>query len=181
MSRITTATAVFAWLVLGHAGAVLAVTGTGVLATAPEAADLIRVNCYDDGAGSPASLVAEITDVLPVVTPFVSVQIAKGSLASNATDAVDGDGTPGPPISIDGGAGDYDVFVDKSGAGEEHYSLSVQCMTGAGGTGLPTGTFVADWALAVPLAGVIGQAAAIFLLAATAVRRLRGATTGRGR
>lgn len=155
--------------------------GSGALAADPSAADLIRISCFDDGSGAPASLVAQISDELPVASPLVSVQILKGSTATNSTDPIDGDGLPSPIVFIDGGAGDYDAFVDKSGAGDESYQLQVQCMTGAGGTGVPTGTFVEAWTSPVPLMDGFAGALMAMALAGIGAWRSIGVAARRSR
>jgi len=45
-----------------------------------------------------------------------------------------------PHVSVNGGAGAYDVLIDKTAAGAESYTLSFHCMTGPDGTGVHTGT-----------------------------------------
>ncbi len=179
--RVLASAALVAWVVLGPASAGFAATGTGTLSIDPADADLIRVECFDDGSGMPASLVAQIRDEVPVESPFVSVQIVKGSAATNATDAIDGDGLMSPAVFVDGGAGDYDVFIDKSGAGEETYQLQVQCMTGAGGTGAATGTFVAAWTSPVPLMDGFARALMVGLFAGVVVWRSLVARARRGK
>jgi len=141
------------WAFLVPTGAASAATGTGTLASPPSAGELIHVECFDDGSGSPASLVAQIEDLPPALAPFVSVQIVRGSAATNGTDPVDGDGAASPAVHIDGGSGTYDVFVNKSGAGEEDWRLSLSCWTGPGGTGVETGTLIEGWVEPVSLAG----------------------------
>jgi hypothetical protein len=156
-------------------------TGSGALAAEPAAADLIRVSCFDDGSGAPASLVAQISDELPVESPLVSVQILKASAATNTTDPVDGDGLPSPLVFVDGGAGDYEAFVDKSGSGVENYLLTLQCMTGAGGLGVPTGTFVEAWTSPVPVVDGVAGALLVISLAGIGAWRLIGAAARRSR
>lgn len=165
--RAVTAASVL--MLVGSSSGALAATGSGLLVDDPEAADLVRVSCFDDGNGTPVSLVATIRNDLPVAAPLLSAQIATAGAATNTTDPVDGDGQPSAPVFVDGGAGEYDVFVDKSGAGAVAYTLSVQCMTGSGGSGVATGTFVAGWALPVPLAGSWTQLLLVAALAAVGI------------
>lgn len=143
-------------------------TQPGSLATDAGAARYYQVTCSDDGSGPPASLVVAVRDVAPVAAPLVSVQIQKGSAARNATDAVDGDAGFSPSVFVDGGAGVYDVFVDKSAAGDEGFVLSFQCTMGAGGTGNPTGTSIFPSVEEVPLLPFAGWLALAALLAALA-------------
>lgn len=123
----------------GEAGAA---TGAGTLGAAAAATRLLQVSCFDDGGGAPASLVGQVEDLAPVAAPFVSVQLTKDGAATNGTDSTDGDGVPGPLVWINGGAGSYDVFLDKSSDGEETYAVTLQCMTGSDGGGIATGTEV---------------------------------------
>jgi hypothetical protein len=172
---------------LGLAAALLlaypaaAITQPGTLTGAAQDVDFYRVTCSDDGSGVPASLVTQVLDASPVAAPLVSVQSQKGSLATNATDPVDGDGSASPAAFVNGGAGSYDVFVDKSAAGAESYQLSVQCMTGANGTGVATGTAltpISTGAPAVPAlspGGLLALGAGLGLAGCAALRRRRGA------
>lgn len=155
------ATISFAW-------AAQADTQPGSLATDAGAANYYQVTCSDDGAGPPASLAVAVRDVAPVAAPLVSVQILKGAAARNATDAVDGDAGFSPTVFVDGGAGVYDVFVDKSAAGDEGFVLSFQCTTGAGGTGNATGTSIFPSVEKVPLLPLAGWLVLAALLAALA-------------
>jgi hypothetical protein len=163
------------------AGPAAAITQPGSLASAAEDVDFYRVTCSNDGSGAPASLVTQVLDASPVAAPLVSVQSQKGSLATNATDPVDGDGSASPAAFVNGGAGSYDVFVDKSAAGAESYQLSVQCMTGANGTGVATGTAltpISTGAPAVPAlspGSLLALAAGLGVLGAAALRRRRAA------
>jgi hypothetical protein len=143
-------------------------TQPGSLAADAGAANLYQVTCSDDGAGPPASLVVAVQDTAPAAAPLVSVQIQKGSAARNATDAVDADTGFSPQVFVDGGAGVYDVFVDKSDAGAEGFVLSFQCTTGAGGTGSATGTSIFPSVEEVPLLPLAGWLALAALLAALA-------------
>jgi hypothetical protein len=117
-------------------------TQPGTLEVDAAATDYFKVTCSDDGAGAPASLVAQIRDEAPAAAPLVSVQVQRGAAATNSTDAVDGDASPSPLVFVNGAAGTFDVFVDKTAAGAESYTLHATCMTGAGGTGAATGTAI---------------------------------------
>jgi hypothetical protein len=124
----------------------------GGLASAESATDYYQATCSDDGSGSPASLVAEIRDPAPLVEPLISVQIRKANAATSTTDGVDGDAGSSVPVWIDGGVGLYHVLVDKTGSGSEAYTLSLRCMTGNAGTGIPTGTTIVR--IAPPAGGI---------------------------
>lgn len=168
-----------------YAGPAAALSRNGSLAPAASDTDFYQVTCSNDGSGAPASLVAQVLDLAPVAAPVVSVQTQKASpaIASNTSDAVDGDAGASPASFLNGGAGTYDVFVDKSAAGAEGYTLTVQCMTAADGGGVPTGTALAPIAVgevAVPSlspAPFVLLAAAFGVLGAASLRRrapLRG-------
>jgi hypothetical protein len=127
-------------LALALAGGASAESRNGSLELEAGATDYFEVTCFDDGRGAPLSLATQVLDAAPVAAPFVSVQTLKGNVAINGTDAVDGDVSPSPLTWVNGGAGTYEVFVDKTEAGEETYTLAIACMTGTDGTGVETGT-----------------------------------------
>lgn len=124
----------------GMARGVWAHTQSGALGDAAGATDYYQVTCSDDGSGAPGSLSMQVLDASPVAAPLVSVQTRKGLLLANSTDATDGDAGLSPIVSVNGGAGVYDVLVDKTAAGAETYTLTFHCVTGPNGTGLHTGT-----------------------------------------
>ena len=117
-------------------------------------------------AAASAEEALEVLAVSPSST-LVSAQIQKGTRATNTTDLVSGDGAPSPTATIDGGAGIYDVFVDKTDAGVETYELDLRCMTGAGGTGAETGTAISgsESVPAMPLAAWLALGGALALAA----------------
>jgi hypothetical protein len=150
----------------------------GTLEAAASATDYFQVTCSNDGSGEPASIVAEIRDEPPVADPLPSVQLQRGAVATNTTDATDGDAGASPLAFIDtagSGSGVFDVFVDKTAAGVESYTLTVTCMTGAGGGGVPTGTAVTGTdgapvpALSAP--GALVLAAGLLAAAALGLRK----------
>jgi hypothetical protein len=141
-------------LALALASAASAATVDGSLEAEAGATDYFEVDCFDDGAGPPQSLAAQIRDAAPVVAALLSVQTLKGNAATNATDAVDADASPSSLSWVNGGAGLYEVFVDKTADGEETYTLSVTCMTGSDATGVPTGTQVSGTEPGDPPPGV---------------------------
>jgi hypothetical protein len=124
----------------GLARGAAAHTQSGALGDAAGATDYYQVTCSDDGSGAPASLSMQVLDTSPVAAPLVSVQTRKGLLLANSTDATDADAGLSPIVHVNGGAGVYDVLVDKSAAGAETYTLTFHCQTGPNGTGLHTGT-----------------------------------------
>jgi len=165
MRRAATAVAAIA-CALALAGGARANTQPGSLGTDAGASAYYQVTCSNDGRGAPASLTVAVRDDAPVAAPVVSVQVQKGNAARNATDTGDGDGSFSPAAFVNGGAGLYDVFVDKTAAGAENFTLSFQCTTGAGGTGGPTGTSIFPSAVEVPLLPFAGWLALVALLAA---------------
>lgn len=161
--------------VLGLSHSAGAATLPGNLPASATAARLLFLDCADDGAGAPLSATVQVLDLAPVAAPLVSVQLRKGTAATNATDAVDGDGSASPLVFVNGGSGRYDIYVDKTDAGEEAFEVVAQCWTGAGGTGAPTGTTLASATGApVPFASWPGQVALVtglFAVARGALRR----------
>ncbi|MCB9725936.1 MAG: hypothetical protein H6748_17945 [Spirochaetaceae bacterium] len=149
-----------------------ALTATDTLAADAAAARFLQVTCSDAGAGIPASLAVSVRDLAPVAAPTVSVQIRKGDAATSASDAVDGDASASPVVWLDGGPGLYDVYVDKTDAGEEGYEIAVQCWTGSGGTGTATGTSLSGLPSPVPAASLLGRMLLAGALAGVAGRRL---------
>ena len=115
-------------------------TQSGALGDPAGATDYYEVTCLDDGSGAPASLAIEVRDSSPVAAPLVSVQVRRGLLLANTTDASDGDTGFSPLVSVNGGGGVYQVLVDKTAAGAENYTLDFHCTTGPDGTGDHTGT-----------------------------------------
>ncbi|TAN69975.1 MAG: hypothetical protein EPN17_06635 [Methylobacter sp.] len=109
----------------------------GALGKAAGATDYYQVECFDDGAGAADHLVVEIKDLAPVASPLISVQVTKGIIAKNSTDAVDGNATYSPTLTVNGGNGSYYLIVDKTAAKAETYNLQIHCETSAG---LHTGT-----------------------------------------
>jgi len=163
---------------LGLAGGARANTQPGTLGADASAAAYYQVTCSNDGRGAPASLTVAVQDAAPVAAPLVSVQVQKGNAARNATDASDGDAGFSPAAFVNGGAGAYDVFVDKTAAGAESFVLSFQCTTGAGGSGSPTGTSIFPSVAQVPLLPFAGWLALAALLAAFAPARASAHTLG---
>ena len=117
---------------LGYVGSASAHDQAGALGAAAAATEYYKVTCYDDGAGPTASLSLQVIDLAPVAAPLVSVQVLKGILVKNTTDAVDGNAAYSPALSLAGGNGAYSVIVDKTAIGAETYSLQYHCLTSAG-------------------------------------------------
>ena len=144
----------------------------GSLEVDAEATDFFEVTCSDAGNGAPASLVVSIEDTAPLAAPLMSEQIVKGNAATNTTDPVDGDAVESSDVFVDGGAGTYDVFVDKTESGVESYVLRFACMTGAGGTGVETGTTIAGTEMTIPAVSSLGQVGMALLVLGLGLRVL---------
>ena len=158
--------AVLLALCLSAPSASIASTLQADLASPASASALLAVDCANAGAGAPASLTVQVANLGPISGAFVSAQIRKGTSATNTTDPVDADGSASPAVFVNGGAGRYDVFVDKSGVGQESFEITAQCWTGAGGTGAPAGTSL----FSSQGGGVAtGSVAAVLLLGASLV------------
>lgn len=154
-----------------------AATLRGNLPASATAAHLLFLDCSDEGAGAPLSATVQVRDLSPVAAPLVSVQLRKGTAATNSTDEVDGDAAASPLVFVNGGSGRYDIYVDKTAAGEEAYEVLAQCWTGAAGTGVATGTALSSAAGSpVPMSSLPGQLALLAGLGWIARRAL-----GRGR
>jgi hypothetical protein len=121
------------------AAVVFAHTQTGSLGTAADSTDHYIVYCSDDGDGPTSSLVMQVSSD-SAGGPTVAVVGSIGNLATNSSDTVSGDGTPGPLTWVNGGDGDYDVSIVKAQSGGANYTLTYHCMTGINGGGLHTGT-----------------------------------------
>jgi len=136
------ATLATAALLVAAAGPAAAATFAGSLPNAAADGVILAVDCTDSGTGAPASLSIAVEDTAPALAPVVSAQIRKGNAAVNTTDSADADGGASPAVFVNGGAGRYDVWVDKSAAGAEAFVVSAQCWTGAGASGSPAGTAI---------------------------------------
>jgi hypothetical protein len=137
------------------AGEAIGATLIGTLPGSATEATLLAVECTNDGAGEPASLTIQVRDLAPISSPVVSLQARRGFSAKSTTDAGDGDATASPSVAVNGGAGRYDVFVDKNAEGGEDFEVTAQCWTGTGGTGVPTGTSLfATQGGAVPIGSI---------------------------
>jgi len=146
-----------------------ALTRAGALADSAAAVEYYQVTCSDDGGGAPSSLALQVTAAAPTAGLLVSVQTQKGDLAGNTTDPTGGDSSPSSVLALNGGAGVYDVFVDKSGPGADGYTLTAQCKTGADGAGADTGTALTPITTSAPPLPALPDAVAKGLVAALCV------------
>lgn len=106
----------------GHTGIASALPYAGALGTAAGATDVWTAIC----PATTARLETKILDRAPVMAPLVSVQVVKGIKATNSTDPVE-DAVYGPLVGNTGSAGAYYVFVDKTSAGAELYTVDITC------------------------------------------------------
>jgi hypothetical protein len=116
----------------GHAGSVLAARVLGTLGSGASAIDYGQITCSSNSAGVPARLEIQVKDMTAGAAPRVSVQVQKDLLAASATDETDNDANMSPVATVNGGAGTYNIFINKSGTGAESYGLEVYCKTSAG-------------------------------------------------
>ncbi len=109
-----------------------AVTLNGGLGATAGATDFYHVTCSSNANGATTNLKVTVRDLAPVGSPLISVQLIKGVLAKNVTDAVDGDTVASPAAIVSGGNGVYDIRVNKTGAPAESYALNYNCLNSAG-------------------------------------------------
>ncbi|WP_052808163.1 hypothetical protein [Methyloterricola oryzae] len=128
-----------------YAGGAFAHTQGGGLGGSAAAVDYYQVTCSNDGSGAPLSLEAQIADNSGNGSRAIAL-IQKGNLASNATDATEGDGIAayGAFVFVNGGAGVYNLSVAHTAAAADTYQVQFHCMTGNNGTGVHTGTAVSN-------------------------------------
>ncbi|MDO9103470.1 MAG: hypothetical protein Q7U57_00775 [Methylovulum sp.] len=125
---------------LTQTGLTSAGTLSGSLGAGSSVTDFYRVTCTTNANGSTDNLKVTLIDLAPAVAPMISVQVIKGILGKNATDAVDGNATYSPAAIVKGGNGTYDVRVNKTAVGAELYTLKYACLNSAGKN---TGTAIA--------------------------------------
>jgi hypothetical protein len=107
------------------AGATLGADGASASATG-----LAAVSCFDDGNGQPAGLFVQIKDLSsPVPGLLISVQLYKGTQATNITDTLSGDANHSEGVQLDGGAGVYWMIVNKTNVGSRAFEIIWHCMT----------------------------------------------------
>lgn len=152
-----------------------AATLSGTLPASATAAHLLFLDCSDSGTGAPLSATVQVRDLAPVAVPVVSVQLRKGAAATNSSDDGDGDAVASPLVFVNAGSGRYDVYVDKTAAGDEAYEVSAQCWTGTAGSGLAAGTaFFSSQGGAVPSGSSIWQQLLVSGLVLAGLGRLAG-------
>jgi hypothetical protein len=132
-------------LLLGYAGIASAhdVTNQPIGATL-SATDYFQVSCFDDGTGNAVRLDIQVNDDTAGAS-ILSLQVKKGLLAKNTTDATGANGAYSPLVSLQPpvgqGNGVYDVLVDKTTAAARQYDIKYHCMTS---DNLHTGTSISQ-------------------------------------
>ncbi|GKS69070.1 hypothetical protein W03_10740 [Nitrosomonas sp. PY1] len=87
--------------------------------------------------GSSTHFEAAVKDLSgPVAGLQVNLQIIKGSIADSTTDPVSGDLDFSPYARVDGGAGTYQLLVNKTAVGARAFEVSYHCKLD---NGLPGG------------------------------------------
>lgn len=112
----------------GHTDVTPAHQLSGALGSRAQATDLYQVTCSpEDGGPATDHLRIRVRDNAPRKKPLLSVQTQKRFVATNSTDATDGNAKYSRWVNNHGGDGVYHVFVDKSSAGAETYTLEFHC------------------------------------------------------
>ena len=120
------ASSAFSTLGFAHsAGATLGADGTSASATA-----LAAVTCFNDGTGEPEGLFTQIKDLSePVDGLLINIQLYKGLKATSITDTISGDADFSDGVQLNGGAGVYQMIVDKTDIGPRRFEVIWHCMT----------------------------------------------------
>lgn len=119
-------------IAVGHTGIASAHSQAGALSSKARATDLYRITCSTDAGGETDRLRIRVRDEDPVEKPIVSAQVRKGVLATNTTDAKDGNKARSPRVYTNGGNGAYYVTVTKTRKGAETYTFEYHCETETG-------------------------------------------------
>lgn len=120
------------WLpILGNSPIANADTQDQSLGSGPSVVDRYQVACSTANGADTAGLMAQVKNNTSA-SPALSVQVYKGSGATNSTDAASGDAVFSPMSYLARGNGSYFIAVDKAGAGAVNYTLLYQCVTGQG-------------------------------------------------
>lgn len=124
------------------AGLALAHFQDGSLGAPSTATDYYRVTCSDDGRGTPQSLVFQVQNTGALPAPVMALA-HRDNAAMSSADMAAADGGYSPLAFVNGGQGEFDVFVMKTAEGGSNYTLAYDCMTGTNGGGVPTGSTLA--------------------------------------
>ena len=80
--------------------------------------------------GEPDGLFVQIKDLsAPVSGLYISVQVYKGTQAINITDTISGDADFSQGVQLNGGAGTYQLMLNKTDVGAKAFELVWHCMT----------------------------------------------------
>ena len=111
---------------LSHSGgATLGADGTNASATG-----LAAITCEDDGNGEPEGLFVQIKDLSePVTGLFINIQLYKGTQATSTTDTISGDADFSEGVQLNGGAGTYQMILNKTNVGARAFEVVWHCMT----------------------------------------------------
>jgi len=101
------------------------------LGDAAGATHYFGVICSTDGGYETDHLYLQIQSQTPG-GPAVCAQVVKGAVATNTTDAVGGDATPSPGTRTRGGNGQYQVLINKAGAGAVSFAVTAHCLDASG-------------------------------------------------
>jgi hypothetical protein len=129
-------------LIVTLAGAfqpVLAHEQGGALSAAPSATSRWRINCFDDGNGTPSDLLFSVRAASRGRAFGVTATVSKDGQSRPVTDSKSGDAQPSASGDLAQSAGDYLVEIKKSKSvkGTMIYSLTYHCESN---TGAHTGT-----------------------------------------
>jgi hypothetical protein len=132
MKQSTLTTVVFTLALLACPALATAAKLNGSLGEPSGATDVYQVSCTSNANGATQQLRVRLIDLAPVAAPMISVQVIRGTLGQNTTDAIDGDTAFSPAAIVAAGNARYDVRVNKTEAGKELYTLVYECLNRAG-------------------------------------------------
>jgi len=127
MKQSTLTSAVFFITLLACPALTTAAKLNGSLGEASGATDVYQVSCATNANGATQQLKVRIIDLAPVAAPLISVQVIRGTLGQNTTDAIDDDMAFSPAAIVAAGNTKYDVRVNKTEAGKKLYTLVYEC------------------------------------------------------
>ena len=124
---------------MGISGLVAAHVQNGTIADPGDAFVGYTVVCSE--GDSTTKLVAQVNDVLPVKPPRLLITVGKDGKIAYAIDSTDGDGNYSAFAEVQGGEGNYNIWVSKlpstkggdesTRAGSEAFVMQFHCMTGS--------------------------------------------------
>jgi hypothetical protein len=101
------------------------------LGEAAGATHYFGVICSSDGGYDTDHLLLHL-ETHGAGTALVSAQVVKGSAAVSTTDPVNGDARPSPTVRLRGGNGQYQVLINKTGAGALSFTVTAHCLDVSG-------------------------------------------------